>query len=57
MKATFTTILTGVAGATGVEAVDHLPLESLPEVFDLVLKIVIGVATLWRLLRPKKVES
>lgn len=54
MNSTVSTIMTGVVGATAVESVDHIPIESLPEIFDIALKVVIGIVTLWRLIRPKR---
>lgn len=51
------TFLTGLAGVTGVEiagVVDQSDPGMIAEIGGVVIQIIIGIVTLWGLLKPKK---
>lgn len=55
MSTSLSTIAYGAGGIAAIEATNHIPIESIPEAFDILLKIVIGVVTLVKLFkRPKE---
>jgi hypothetical protein len=54
MKENFLTILTAATGGAATEVAAAITEQQSPEIIQIVVQILIGVATLWKLLRKKK---
>lgn len=54
MKENFLTILTAATGAAATEVAEQVTQANSPELVQVVIQIVIGIATLFQLLRKKK---
>lgn len=54
MKENFLTILTAATGAAATEVAQQVTEANSPELVQVVIQIVIGIATLFQLLRKKK---
>jgi hypothetical protein len=54
MKENFLTILTAATGGAASEVAAAITEQQSPEIIQIVVQILIGVATLWKLLRKKK---
>ena len=54
MKENFLTILTAATGGAATEVAAAITQHESPEIIQVVVQILIGVATLWKLLKRKK---